>query len=72
MAKEKRRECGLIAAWHASVIVARMPFTAEVLDPNELNPFREAMPTRTKAMEELKRWQANRRWSKTFTPKKGR
>lgn len=71
MAKERRRESGLIAAWHAAAIIARLPFSAEVLDPNELNPFREARPAATKAMEELKQWQANRRWAATFSrPKK--
>lgn len=69
MAREKRRVMGLLAAWHGAFIVSRMPFTAEVVDPNALNPFGEH-PPETAEMKRLKEWQAKTRWRMTFTAPK--
>jgi len=73
MSGERRRFEGLLAAWHGSLIITRMPFTAELLDPNELNPFKDRQPESAE-MRRLKEWQARTRWRLNCTPpsKRGR
>ena len=69
MADERKRETGLMAAWHAAMIIARLPLTGEALDPNAINPYGTGKPApESKAMQDLKRWQAKRTWRTMCTP----
>lgn len=61
MATERRRFMGELAAWHASVIVAHVPFTGESLNPGELNPYKVVPPHVADQIERIKAFVARRR-----------
>ena len=44
MASERKRVWGELAAWHMAHIVARLPFTAQVIDFREINPYGKPKP----------------------------
>lgn len=59
MARARRSFAGELAAWHLAQLVARLPFTAEALVPDQINPYRiEKTPTATLAEIE---WRNKRR-----------
>jgi hypothetical protein len=61
MAAEAKRHRGELAAWHVAQVVARLPFTGEVLDPRQINPYREQTPPSDAAVR-LERWMKKRKW----------
>lgn len=44
MAEERKRVWGELAAWHLAGLVARLPFTAQALDPSKINPYGRERP----------------------------
>lgn len=62
MARGRQRFAGDVAAWHACMLIARLPFTAKVLDPRDVNPYRDEDPAAAEQMEKLRQWQAGRTW----------
>lgn len=61
MATERRRFMGELAAWHAAVIVAHIPFTGESLDPAALNPYQVVPPHVADQIERIKAFVGRRR-----------
>lgn len=57
MAGGRKRVMGELAAWHLAMLVARLPFTAKLLDPDQINPYRVERP-KSAAMLELEAWKA--------------
>lgn len=56
MLRAKREHDGYLAAFAAAVIVARIPFSGESLNPANLNPFREIDPAAQARLEAVRRF----------------
>lgn len=54
MADAARRHRGELAAWHAAIIVAHIPFTGQSLSPVEINPYRDAGRRESAALKRVK------------------
>jgi len=65
MVSARRQFLGELAAWHASAIIAHLPFTARALDPATINPYRR----RSAALARVEAWQAKRRMRLTVDRK---
>jgi hypothetical protein len=56
MVRAKREYEGSLFAWHASLVVAFMPFTGRRLNPNSINPYRERNPEAEANLEAVRRF----------------
>lgn len=68
MAGARRQFLGELAAWHASAIIAHLPFTARSLDPGSINPYRP----QSGALARHRAWKARRRMQVVVDRKRGK
>lgn len=71
MAAERRSSTGWLAAWAVSTLVLFIPFAgAPKLDPDEINPFKEAGPE-DEGLAKAKAFIAKRKWRALVDSAKG-